>query len=579
MSNSKNLAALGSGFISQLPGSVVRTVNSKIQDTVSVKDFGAVGDGIVDDTAAVQAAITASNCVYFPAGTYLSASYFNLVKNDLHVFGDGDQTIFKSTDSTTQNIYTLKITGDNCTIENIKIDGNKDSAFPVVTQRDGVAIFGNNGLIRRVSTVNTVSAGIRIQGNNGLVSQCKTSECGDLTDREKNTAAFGIIMAVAEGGRIEACEVTNTTRSGIFVYNSSHVTIVGNTVVGAENGIRTDWLPETLGDIYATITGNVVYDCYGDAIRFTGNYVVVSGNVCKGSLSGGAGALSNGGYGQTVCGNSFVGNESAGVYIRGSSGPTIDCTVIGNTCVGNEYGIIVVPDSAREITNLFLSNNNCSNNTISDISISAAGVSSTARLSGNTGSISLNYTNWTYSNSDTSESVTADSTIKIGAANVYSVSGTSDIQNIEGGVNGQRVTLYFSGNSANRGVISGGNITLLRDFRYTFKSTLSLVKAFNTWIEISRSSPSFNTIPSASTISITSEVKVVQISGTADISNITGGSNSQEITLVFSGNAAANGVINGGNLRLAGNFPYTINSTLKLLKLGSNWLEVSRSLN
>lgn len=42
-----------------LAGSVGRTVHQKLQEIVSFKDFGAVGDGVADDAAAIQAAVTA----------------------------------------------------------------------------------------------------------------------------------------------------------------------------------------------------------------------------------------------------------------------------------------------------------------------------------------------------------------------------------------------------------------------------------------------------------------------------------------------------------------------------------------
>ena len=52
-------------------GAVTTTVQAKLRETVSVMDFGAVGDGVVDDTAAIQAAIDTGKKLYFPAGVYL----------------------------------------------------------------------------------------------------------------------------------------------------------------------------------------------------------------------------------------------------------------------------------------------------------------------------------------------------------------------------------------------------------------------------------------------------------------------------------------------------------------------------
>lgn len=53
-------------------GAVVRTAQDKMREWVSVKDFGAVGDGGANDAPAILAAITAANgkTVRIPAGTY-----------------------------------------------------------------------------------------------------------------------------------------------------------------------------------------------------------------------------------------------------------------------------------------------------------------------------------------------------------------------------------------------------------------------------------------------------------------------------------------------------------------------------
>lgn len=62
-------------FIQAGANAVERTAQGKMRDFFSVKDFGAVGDGVVDDTTAINNAYTAAQAaggieVFFPAGTY-----------------------------------------------------------------------------------------------------------------------------------------------------------------------------------------------------------------------------------------------------------------------------------------------------------------------------------------------------------------------------------------------------------------------------------------------------------------------------------------------------------------------------
>jgi hypothetical protein len=75
-------------FLQAGTGAVPRSVQSKERDIVSVKDFGAVGDGVTDDTAAIQAAIdSGAQKVIFPKGEYKITAPL-LVPSNSYLFGE-----------------------------------------------------------------------------------------------------------------------------------------------------------------------------------------------------------------------------------------------------------------------------------------------------------------------------------------------------------------------------------------------------------------------------------------------------------------------------------------------------------
>lgn len=95
----------------------------------NVLDFGAVGDGIADDTSAIQAALTASDAVYFPSGTYLISDTLKY-KTDNYLFGDGDSSVIKLGAALTKNMFypagtiTGAVSFDNVVFKDLCLDHN-----------------------------------------------------------------------------------------------------------------------------------------------------------------------------------------------------------------------------------------------------------------------------------------------------------------------------------------------------------------------------------------------------------------------------------------------------------------------
>jgi hypothetical protein len=96
-----------------MAGATAGTVNSKLQESVSVKDFGATGNGSTDDTNAFNLAHTAAqaiNAAVYAPGTAAGYKIAGTIIAKASMYGDGFNTNL-ITSSATANVITCAVAG------------------------------------------------------------------------------------------------------------------------------------------------------------------------------------------------------------------------------------------------------------------------------------------------------------------------------------------------------------------------------------------------------------------------------------------------------------------------------------
>jgi hypothetical protein len=201
-------------------GAVTYTVRAKLQQTVSVKDFGAVGNGITDDTAAIQAAInslsTTGGKVYLPANTYKITAPLTNTKSGVSLFGDGSAATIISNSQTGDAIVFGNGTDEltQCQITGIKIQGSATSGRGFYGK-----IFGSQCTLNDVY-INSGSVGIQLDS-------CYVSKYYNVWVR--NTVSHGIFVNnISHNATFIGCKVQLAGGNGMVIQGSYNVLVTGS---------------------------------------------------------------------------------------------------------------------------------------------------------------------------------------------------------------------------------------------------------------------------------------------------------------------------------------------------------------
>jgi hypothetical protein len=97
------IGPVNEGSVTATGSSAPRNLDDRFADWINVKDFGAVGNGVTDDTAAIQAAVNsaAGKTVYFPSGTYITSATITCASIGASIVGDSaGRSIISATHTT-----------------------------------------------------------------------------------------------------------------------------------------------------------------------------------------------------------------------------------------------------------------------------------------------------------------------------------------------------------------------------------------------------------------------------------------------------------------------------------------------
>ena len=359
------------GFGSQLEDNV-NELNALKNIKINVKDFGAKGDGVTDDTYAIQEAINfcyntkKSSTVIIPSGTFIFTSI--TVKEGITLEGNGGTLKLKDNVCIDDSVGYFLIHNsagklstpfepyNNITLRNLIIDGNKENN-KYYKVADCITVAGDNITVDGCAVINPPDSGI-------MFTNVTNSKCAN--NRIDKARDLGIYVNDGDGTTFKNNIISNNIISnchygGIGLKRSCKHAIISNNIISyCGNGITLEHAStETSNDFShnLTITNNRLY-----------NIGVLESQLNDGKCAKMGIVIRGGGF-SIVTNNRIESVINYCISIEGSSYNIVSDNIIeGNRDIGHvEYNTGIYLKTRSHDEGVELSNfNKISNNIIKD---------------------------------------------------------------------------------------------------------------------------------------------------------------------------------------------------------------------